>query len=158
MIVNTACNLWTGTHVHCDLVTQSALGHTLKSTESFREPPRSVPSSSVDDFKYGPCVKGYFSALLPCCAFIFLRTYPAVLRTLIFLRTYPAVHLSRFTLPTYPAVRLPRCALIFLRTEYLRCCALTLLCPYPALRLRCCAIIFLRTYLLPQLVSFCCGG
>jgi len=91
-----------------------------------------------------------YASVVPSCALIFLRTYPA-LPLFNFLRT-PAVQLSRFSLTTkstqlcpYPALRLPCCAifpfsayhllrtlraLIFLRSAHLPCCALTLLCPY----------------------------
>src|SRR6266480_2840970 len=74
----------------------------------------------------------YFSSHSPCCALFFCAlTDYSLLRillclpccALIFLRTYPAVRLSRFTISTYsyPAVPLffifsPCCTLIFLRT------------------------------------------
>ena len=105
----------------------------------------------------------YFSTRLPCCALIFLRTYPAVslffyaLSTLLclsdilfsltvpcayFISTYPAVPLFYFTYPAGPLFyfHLPCCALNFLRTYPV--------VPSFCFHLPCCAVIFLSLTLL----------
>ncbi len=82
-------------------------------------PERQIRRRGVGSVGASVPLKFFFSHLLPCYAIIPLYAYYLPCCAFIFLRTYPAVHLffSALTLLcTYFSSHLPCCALIFLRT------------------------------------------
>src|SRR6266480_1634364 len=111
------------------------------------------PKMRAQQGKQSTLLCSYFSLRLPCCALIFLRTYPAVLTLLCsyFSSHLPCCAFILFSLTllcphfifAYPAVPLFFFALTLLCPHFtftypavpLFFCALTLLCYYPAFRL-----------------------